>query len=55
VGLSDLSDRLAGWLGAQGATDCEVQVLDDGSGELKIYLLGNDRPIASPELDYESE
>lgn len=51
VGLSDLSERLAGWLEAQGATDCEVQVLDDGSGELMIYLLGRDRPIAAPELD----
>ncbi len=55
VGLSDLSDRLAGWLGAQGATDCEVQVLDDGSGELMIYLLGHDQPLASPGLDYGSE
>jgi hypothetical protein len=54
VGLSDLSDRLAGWLEAQGATDCEVQVLDDGSGELMIYLLGHDQPLASPGLDYGS-
>jgi hypothetical protein len=51
VGLSDLSERLAGWLEVQGATDCEVQVLDDGTGELMIYLLGHDRPIASPGLD----
>lgn len=48
VGLSDLSDRLTGWLEAQGADDCEVQVLDDGSGELMIYLLGHDDPIPSP-------
>jgi hypothetical protein len=55
MGLSDLSDRLAGWLEAQGATDCEVQVLDDGSGELMIYLLGRERPIASPRLAGEGE
>jgi hypothetical protein len=48
VGLSDLSERLTGWLEAQGANDCEVQVLDDGSGELMIYLLGHDQPIPSP-------
>jgi len=55
LGLSDLSDRLTGWLEAQGASDCEVQVLDDGSGELMIYLLGHDRPIASPGLEYVTE
>jgi hypothetical protein len=53
LGLSDLSDRLAGWLEAQGANNCEVQVLDEGSGELKIYLLGHDRPLALPEAGIE--
>lgn len=52
LGLADLSDRLTVWLDAQQASDCEVQVLDDGSGELMIYLLGHDQPIAAPGLDY---
>jgi hypothetical protein len=39
LGLADLSKRLTGWLGAQGPLDGQVQVIDEGSGELTIYLL----------------
>jgi hypothetical protein len=53
LGLADLSERLTIWLDAQGASDCEVQVLDDGSGELMIYLLGHDQPISSSDSEYE--
>ena len=39
LGLADLSKRLTGWLEAQGPLEGQVQVIDEGSGELKIYLL----------------
>jgi hypothetical protein len=39
LGLADLSKRLTGWLEAQGPLDGQVQVIDEGSGELTIYLL----------------
>ncbi|MCJ7501432.1 MAG: hypothetical protein MUP80_00010, partial [Acidobacteriia bacterium] len=38
LGLGDLSKRLTTWLEAQGPTEYQVQVVDDGSGELTIYL-----------------
>ncbi len=38
LGLGDLSQRLTSWLEAQGPTEYQVQVVDDGSGELTIYL-----------------
>ena len=38
LGLGDLSKRLTTWLEAQGPTDYQVQVVDNGSGELTIYL-----------------
>ena len=38
LGLGDLSKRLTTWLEAQGPTEHQVQVVDDGSGELTIYL-----------------
>jgi hypothetical protein len=38
LGLGDLSKRLTSWLDAQGPTEYQVQVVDDGSGELTIYL-----------------
>jgi len=39
LGLADLSRRLTAWLDAQAPLDGQVQVIDEGSGELKIYLL----------------
>jgi hypothetical protein len=39
LGLADLSKRLTAWLDAQGPLEGQVQVIDEGSGELKIYLL----------------
>jgi len=39
LGLADLSKRLTGWLEAQGPLEGQVQVIDEGSGELTIYLL----------------
>ena len=38
LGLGELSNRLTTWLEAQGPTEYQVQVVDDGSGELTIYL-----------------
>ncbi|MFX0145788.1 MAG: hypothetical protein ACFE9C_17115 [Candidatus Hodarchaeota archaeon] len=39
IGMAELSDRLAAWLKANGSMDAQVQVVDEGSGELMIYLL----------------
>lgn len=39
MGMAELSDRLAAWLKASGSMDAQVQVVDEGSGELMIYLL----------------
>jgi hypothetical protein len=39
LGLADLSNRLTSWLRAQGPMEAQVQVVDEGSGELTIYLL----------------
>ena len=39
LGLADLSKRLTAWLEAQGPLEGQVQVIDEGSGELTIYLL----------------
>lgn len=43
LGLADLSKRLTRWLDAQGPLDGQVQVIDEGSGELTIYLLGQEQ------------
>lgn len=42
MGLAELSDRLAAWLKANGPMKAQVQVVDEGSGELMIYLLGKE-------------
>jgi hypothetical protein len=42
LGLADLSDRLASWLKKQAPMDAQVQVVDEGSGELTIYLLAQE-------------
>ena len=39
LGFSELSRRLTSWLETRGSLDDQVQVLDEGSGELTIYLL----------------
>jgi hypothetical protein len=39
LGLAELSDRLTSWLARQGPMEEQVQVVDDGSGEVTIYLL----------------
>ena len=39
LGFSELSRRLTSWLDTRGSLDDQVQVLDEGSGELTIYLL----------------
>jgi len=39
LGLADLSKRLTAWLAAQAPLEGQVQVIDEGSGELKLYLL----------------
>jgi hypothetical protein len=39
LGLADLSRRLTIWLEAQAPLDGQVQVIDEGSGELTMYLL----------------
>ena len=42
MGLAELSDRLAAWLKANGPMEAQVQVVDEGSGELMVYLLGKE-------------
>ena len=42
MGLEQLSTRLTAWLEEQGPLEGQVQVLDEGSGELTIYLLGEE-------------
>lgn len=42
MGMAELSDRLAAWLKANGPMDAQVQVVDEGSGELMIYLLSKE-------------
>ncbi|MGH2621734.1 MAG: hypothetical protein ACRDHG_14365 [Anaerolineales bacterium] len=39
LGLADLSKRLTAWLDTQGPLEGQVQVIDEGSGELTVYLL----------------
>jgi len=39
LGISDLSKRLTSWLETHGSLDDQVQVIDEGSGELTIYLV----------------
>ena len=42
LGLADLSNRLSSWLRAQGPMEAQIQVVDEGSGELAIYLLAQE-------------
>ena len=42
LGLMELSNRLTSWLKAQGPMEAQVQVVDEGSGELTIYLLAQE-------------
>ena len=39
LGLADLSRRLTAWLETNGPLEGQVQVIDEGSGELMVYLL----------------
>ncbi len=38
LGMAELSRRLTVWLEARRAENCQVQVVDDGTGELALYL-----------------
>ena len=42
LGLAELSNRLAAWLKEQGPMSAQVQVVDEGSEELIIYLLSEE-------------
>ncbi len=39
LGMAEFSDRAAQWFEALGASKFPIQVIDDGSGELTVYLL----------------
>ena len=39
VGMAEFSKRLTAWLDGQGSLDNQIQVVDEGSGELTLYLL----------------
>jgi hypothetical protein len=39
LGMADFSHRAAEWFSALGASKFPIQVIDDGSGELTVYLL----------------
>jgi len=39
LGLAEFSDRAAQWFEVLGASKFPIQVIDDGSGELTVYLL----------------
>lgn len=39
LGMAEFSDRAAEWFKALGASKFPIQVIDDGSGELTVYLL----------------
>ena len=43
LGLSALSKRLTSWLESHASLEDQVQVIDDGSGELTIYLIGAEK------------
>lgn len=43
LGLSDLSKRLTSWLESHASMEDQVQVIDEGSGELTIYLVGAEK------------
>jgi len=43
LGLSELSKRLTSWLEFHGSLEDQVQVIDEGSGELTIYLVGAEK------------
>jgi hypothetical protein len=42
LGLAELSNRLTAWLREHGPMDAQVQVVDEGSEELNIYLLSEE-------------
>jgi hypothetical protein len=42
LGLAELSRRIVAWLEGQAPLDAQVQVFDDGSGELSVYLLAQE-------------
>jgi hypothetical protein len=42
LGLAELSNRIATWLKEQGPMSAQVQVVDEGSEELIIYLLSEE-------------
>ena len=42
LGLAELSNRIAAWLKEQGPMSAQVQVVDEGSEELIIYLLSEE-------------
>ena len=42
LGLAELSNRIAAWLKEQGPMNAQVQVVDEGSDELIIYLLSEE-------------
>ena len=39
LGMAEFSSRAAEWFKALGASKFPIQVIDDGSGELTVYLL----------------
>ena len=43
LGLSELSKRLTSWLESHASLEDQVQVIDEGSGELTIYLVGAEK------------
>ena len=43
LGFSELSKRLTSWLQSHASLDDQVQVIDEGSGELTLYLLGAEK------------
>jgi hypothetical protein len=42
LGLAELSRRIVAWLEGQAPMRAQVQVVDDGSGELNVYLLAQE-------------
>lgn len=42
LGLAELSRRIVAWLEGQATMEAQVQVVDDGSGELNVYLLAQE-------------
>lgn len=42
LGLAELSKRIVAWLEGQAPMAAQVQVVDDGSGELSVYLIAQE-------------